>query len=186
MSETDTMFNERDWRCAAVQLLFTTDPRYDNRTIDWSIAGLPKITGTCPEWWKQRVRLRLWSLVWFQVRATSCHLTSSKSAWKSAPKFAEERGDPLVQSSSRWQTLGVAAGLGTRPQVQRDPGLASEGVIWLCTLLSLPPPPPLTWTHWTTSLGHSSRTSSTWPPITPKPAWSLPSAEYSPSSRRRL
>ena len=24
--------------------------------------------------------------VWFQVRATSCHLTSSKSAWKSTPK----------------------------------------------------------------------------------------------------
>ena len=32
-------------------------------------------------------RLWLWSLVWFQVRATSCHLTSSKSAWKSTPKF---------------------------------------------------------------------------------------------------
>ena len=31
-------------------------------------------------------RLRLWSLVWFQVRATSCHLTSSKSTWKSTPK----------------------------------------------------------------------------------------------------
>ena len=30
--------------------------------------------------------LRLWSLVWFQVRATSCHLTSSKSAWKLTPK----------------------------------------------------------------------------------------------------
>ena len=41
---------------------------------------------TCPEWWKQSFRLRLWSLVWFQVRATSCHLTSSKSAWKSTPK----------------------------------------------------------------------------------------------------
>ena len=34
---------------------------------------------TCPGWW-------LWSLVCFQVRATSCHLTSSKSAWKSTPK----------------------------------------------------------------------------------------------------
>ena len=31
-------------------------------------------------------RLRLWSLVWFQVRATSYHLTSSKSAWKSTLK----------------------------------------------------------------------------------------------------
>ena len=33
MSEKDTMFNERDRRCAAVQLMLSTDPSYDNRTI---------------------------------------------------------------------------------------------------------------------------------------------------------
>ena len=33
-----------------------------------------------------------------------------------------------------------------------------------------------TWTRWTTSFGHTSRTSLTWLPTTPKPAWSLPSA----------
>ena len=33
MSESDTMFNERDWRCAAVQHMLPTDPSYDNRTI---------------------------------------------------------------------------------------------------------------------------------------------------------
>ena len=34
MSESDTMFNERDRRCAAVQqLMLSTDPTYDNRTI---------------------------------------------------------------------------------------------------------------------------------------------------------
>ena len=49
-------------------------------------SGLPRITGTYPGWWKQSFRLWLWSLVWFQVRATLCHLTSSKSAWKSTPK----------------------------------------------------------------------------------------------------
>ena len=48
------------------------------------------------------------------------------------------------------------------------------------------PPPPPTWTRWTTSFGHTSRTSPTWPPTTPKPAWSPPSAEYSPSSHRSL
>ena len=48
------------------------------------------------------------------------------------------------------------------------------------------PLPPPTWTRWTTSFRHTSRTSPTWPPTTPKPAWSPPSAEYSPSSRRRL
>ena len=33
MSENDTMFNERDRRCTAVQLMLSTDPSYDNRTI---------------------------------------------------------------------------------------------------------------------------------------------------------
>ena len=33
MSESDTMFNERDRRCAAVQHIFSTNPSYDNRTI---------------------------------------------------------------------------------------------------------------------------------------------------------
>ena len=33
MSESDTMFNERDRRCAAEQLILSTDPSYDNRTI---------------------------------------------------------------------------------------------------------------------------------------------------------
>ena len=49
-------------------------------------SGLPRITESCPGWWKQSFQLRSWSLVWFQVRAISCHLTSSKSAWKSTPK----------------------------------------------------------------------------------------------------
>ena len=33
LSESDTMFNERDRRCTAVQLMHSTDPSYDNRTI---------------------------------------------------------------------------------------------------------------------------------------------------------
>ena len=33
ISENDTMFNERDRKCAAVQLMPSTDPSYDNRTI---------------------------------------------------------------------------------------------------------------------------------------------------------
>ena len=56
------------------------------------------------------------------------------------------QSDGRWQSNDRWQTLAVAAGLGAGPQVQRDPGLASEGVLRLCTLLSLPSPPP-TWTR---------------------------------------
>ena len=33
MSESDTMFNEWNRRCAAVQPILSTDPSYDNRTI---------------------------------------------------------------------------------------------------------------------------------------------------------
>ena len=33
MSESDTMFSERDWRCPAGQLMLSTDPSYDNRII---------------------------------------------------------------------------------------------------------------------------------------------------------
>ena len=33
MFETDPMFNERDRRCAAVQLMLSTDPSYENRAI---------------------------------------------------------------------------------------------------------------------------------------------------------
>ena len=33
MSESDTTFKERDQRCAAIQLMLSTDPSYDNRNI---------------------------------------------------------------------------------------------------------------------------------------------------------
>ena len=124
---------------------------------------------------------------WGPHHATSHLWSRLESQHQSVPGCTEECGDPLVQSDGWWQTLGVAAGLGAGPQIQRDPGFASEGVLRLCTLLSLPPPPSQpTWTRCTTSFGHTSRTSPTWPSTTPKPAWSPPSAEYSPSSRRRL
>ena len=64
-------------------------------------------------------------------------------------------------------------------------GRGRRGPVTLYPSLTGPLPPP-TWTHWTTSFGHTSRTSPTWPPTTPKPAWLPPSDEYSPSSRRRL
>ena len=105
-------------------------------------SGLPRITGTCPGWWKQSFRLQLclWcGFKWGPHHATS-HLRSQlESQHQSVPRCAEQCGDPLVQSGGQWQTLGVAAGLGASPQVQRDPGLASEGVLRLCTLLLLAP-----------------------------------------------
>ena len=144
-------------------------------------SGLPRITGTCPGWWKQSFRILLWSLVWFH--ATS-HLRSRlEGQHQSVPGCAEECGDPLVQSGGQWQTLDVAAGLGAGQQ-ETQTSLQKECYDFV--LFSYWPPPPPTWTRWTFSFGHTSRTSPTWPPTTPNPAWSPPSTEYSPSSRRRL
>ena len=86
MSESDTMFNERDRRCAAVQHMLSTDPSYDNRTIAstlkmqiWIVTNnrdMPRVI-------KTKFLAMVIVLMWFQVWATSCQLTSSKSAWKS-------------------------------------------------------------------------------------------------------
>ena len=84
----------------------------------------------------------------------------------------------------------VAGGCGSRtrrrPTNPKRPRLGfRRSATILYPSLTGPTPPP-TWTCWTTSFGHTSRTSPTWPPPTPKPAWSPKSAEYSSSSRRCL
>ena len=139
------MFNERDWWCTAVQLTPSTDPSYDNRTIastlKMNIRMVQRAQGD-----ENKVSsygyVHWCGFKWGPHRTTS-HLRSRlESQHQSVPGCAEECGDPLVQSGGQWQTLGVTAGLGTGPQVQRDPGLASEGVLRLCTLLSLAPSSP--------------------------------------------
>ena len=186
ISESDTMFNERDRSCTAVQHMPSTDPSYDHRTIAstlkmqiWIATNNRGVPGR-----RNKVSGYGYSFNWGPHHATSHLWSRLESQQKSVPGFSEECGDPLVQSGGRWQTLVVAAGLGAGRQVQRDPGLASEGVLRLFTLLSLPFLPP-TRTRWTTSFGHLSKTSPIWPPTVPKPAWSPPSAEYSPSLGKR-
>ena len=82
MSENDTMFNERDWRCAAVQLMLSTDPSYDNMIIASTLKMQIRTV--------QRLMAQLNAsddpLEVVERKAISCHLTSSKSAWKSTPK----------------------------------------------------------------------------------------------------
>ena len=192
MSASDTMFNERDRRCAAVQHMLSTDPSYDNRTI----ASTLKMQIRTVQWLRAQLNASddpsdgygygLWCCFkWGPHHATSHLRGRLENQHQSVPGCAEESGDPLVRSGDQWQTLGVAAGLGAGPQVQRDPGLASEGVLRLCTLLSLPPSSPdpnqLDYFVWSYVENITN-----WPHTTPKPAWSPPSAEYSPSSRRHL
>ena len=131
-------------RCASVQIMLSTDPSYDNRTIASTLKMHIQTV--------QRLRALLngsdypsdvygiWCGFKWRPHHASSHLRSRlESQHQSVPGCAEECGDPLVQSGGRWQTLGVATGLDAGPKVQRDPGLASERVLRLCTLLSLAP-----------------------------------------------
>ena len=145
MSESDTMFNEQDRRCAAVQLMHSTDPSYDNRTIASTLKmqiWIATNNRDVPRVMKTKFPA---TFMVFGVVSSDCHIVPPhifevglKVNTKSVPGCAEECGHPLVQSGSQWQTMGVATGLRAGPQVQRDPGLASEGVLQLCILLSLP------------------------------------------------
>ena len=178
------MFNDRDRRCTAVQPCSLPIQVMTARTI----AGLPRITGTCSGWWIQSFWLWLWSLVWFQVWAKSCHLTSSKSAWKSTPKCTWMcRRVWWSAGAIRWPMADLGRGSRTqrRPTSPKRPRLDfRRNATTVYTSLTAPSSP--TWTRWTTSFGHTSKTSSTLPPTIPKQAWLPPSAEYLPSSRRRL
>ena len=153
MSESDTMFNGRDRRCAAVQLMLSTDLSYDNRII----ASTLKIqTRTV-----QRLRAQLNAsgdpLAVVERKATSCHLTSSKSAWKSTPKCTWMCWRVWWSPGAiRWPVSEPGRGSRTRRRptsLDLWVGLASEEMLRLCNLLSLPPPP--TWTRWTTSFGYN-------------------------------
>ena len=144
MSESDTMFNEQDRTCDAVQLMLSTDPSYDNRTIASTLkmkSGLPQITGTWPGWWKQSFRLLLWSLVWFQVRATSCHLTSSKPAWKSTPKCTWMYWRVWWSPGAiRWLVADPGCGSRTRhrPTSPKRPRLGFRSTTTLYSSLTVP------------------------------------------------
>ena len=111
-------------------------------------SGLPQITGTCPGWWKQRFRLLLWSLVWFQARATSCHHTSLKSAWKSTSNCTWMCWRVWWSPGAiRWPVTDPGCGSRTRcqPKSPKRPRLGFRSATTLYTSLTgplLPQPEP--------------------------------------------
>ena len=128
----------------------------------------------------------LWSLVWFQVRATSCHLTFSKSAWKSTPKCTWMCWSVWWSPGAiRWPVADPGCGSRTRrrPTSPKRPRLGfRRSATTLYPSLTGPPPPrpePAGLLRLVIRREHHQHD-------LPKPAWSAPSAEYSPSSRRRL
>ena len=123
MSESDTMLNEWDQRCAAVQLMLSTDPSYETEPLP------------APSKCKSR-----WFNAWGH---SSMHWMTLWRWWSGSPRLRTPPGRPGPRSSSKrsrqslmklpsgvvipwWQTPGVAAGLGTGPQVQRDPAFLQK------------------------------------------------------------
>ena len=169
MSESDTMFNEWDRRCAAVQVMFSTDPCYDNGTI------------------ASTLKIQIWIAA--NNRDVPRVMKTKFPAWKSTPKCTWMCWRVWWSPGAiRWPVADPGCSSSTRRRFtspKRPRFGFRRSATTLYPSLTGPPPPP-TLIRWTTSFGHTSRTSPTWPPTTPKPAWSPPSTKYSPSSRRRF
>ena len=104
MSESDTIFNERDQRCTAVQLMLDTDPSYDNRTIastlKMQIRMVQRAQGD-----ENKVSGSVYGL-WFQMSATSCHLTVNTKVYLDVLKsvvihWSSQVADPGCGSRTR-------------------------------------------------------------------------------------
>ena len=110
MSESDTIFNERDRSCAAVQPMLSTDPAPSKCKC-----GLPRITETY-QGDENKVSGYGYGLgvVSSQGYIMPPHIleVASKVNTKVYLDVLKSVVIPLVQSGSLWQTLGVAAGLG--------------------------------------------------------------------------
>ena len=182
MSESDTMFNEQDRRCAAVQLMLSTDPSYDNRTIANTL----------------KMQIRTVQRLRAQLNASDDPLgvverkpKAEDTARKTRTKEFIEKVQAIIDETPQRPIRQIAGNLGVsrttvnacvkedlkcRSYRRQTSQILTEKNLRLIKSVRL-----LTWTRWTTSFGHMSRTSSTWSPITPKPAWSPPFAELPPA-----
>ena len=159
------MFNERDRRCAAVQLMLSTDPSYDNRTIASTLKmqiwiatnnrDVPRVMKT-----KFPATVVVFGVVSSEVHIMPPHifevgLIIHTKVYLDVPKSVVipwcnqvAGGRPLV-----WQQDSAPAHKSKETQawLQKECHDFVPFSHW--------PPPPQTWTHWITSFGHTSRTS---------------------------
>ena len=184
MSESDTMFNERDRRCTVI----TTHALYRSKLRQQDLCQHHQngnSDGSTLEGTAQRIAYGLWCGFKWEP-----HLPPH--IFEISLKVNTKVYLDVLKSVLIWCNQ-VAGG---RPWLWKQdlaPAHKSkETQAWLLkecndfVPFSHWPPPPSTLTCWTTSFDHTSRTSPTWPSTTPKPAWSPPATEYTPSSRRRL
>ena len=171
--------------------MLSTDPSYDNRTI---ASTLKMQIRTVQRW---RVQLNASD---DPLEVAERKSKTEDTARKTRTKEFIEKVLTIIDETPQRPIRQIARGLGVsqttvnacvkedlkcRSYRRQTSQILTEKTKNLRLIKSVRPPPPPTWTCWTTSFGSTSRTSPTWPPTTPKPAWSPPSAEYSPSSRRR-
>ena len=179
MSESDTMFNKRDRRCAAVQLMLSTDPSYDNMTIASTLKMQIQTV--------QRLRAQLNALDDYlevvEWKDTARKIRTMEFIEKVQAIIDETPQRPIQQIA---RDLGVShttvnacvkENLKCRSYSRQTSQILTEKTKNLRLIKSVRPPPLPTLTSWTTSFGHTSRTLPTWPLTTPKPAWSPPSTE---------
>ena len=120
--------------------MLSTDPSYDNRTIA-SILKMQIWIATNNRDVPRVMKTKFLAMVMvFGVVSSEGHVMPP-NIFKVGLKVNTNVYLDVLKSVV---ILGVAAGLDAGPQVQRDPGLASEGVLRLSTILSLDLPPPRT------------------------------------------
>ena len=138
MYESDTMFNKRDRRCCTTHALYRSklwqqdhcqhpqNANPDGSTLEGTAQPIGRPFGG------SGVEAQGWGHPQ-EDPDQRVHRKGSDNHWWNSPAVWWSPG------AIRWPAadLGVSAGLGAGQQVQRDPGLASEGALRLCTLLSL-------------------------------------------------
>ena len=181
------MFNERDRRCAAVQLMLSTDPSYDNRTIASNLKMQIWIATNYRDVPRVMKTKFLATVMVFGVVSSEGHIMPPH-IFEVGSKVNTKVYLDVLKGVIPWcnQVAGGRPWVWQQDSTPAHKSKENQKECYDFVLITHCPPPPLTWTRLTTLFGHTSRTSPTWPPTTSKPVWSPPSAEYSPSYRRRL
>ena len=190
MSENDTMFNERDRRCTAVQLMFSTDPSYETEPLP---ASSKCKSGRFNAWGHSsthRTTLRTATVMVFGVVSSEGHIMPPQifevGLKVNSKVYLDVLKSVVIPRCNQVADPGCGSRTQSRSTRPKNPRLGFRRSATTFFPFSRFPHPPPTWTRWTTSFGHTSRSSPIWPHTTPKPAWSSPSAKYSPSSCRRM
>ena len=143
------MFNERDRRCATVQLMLSTDPSYGNRTITSTLKM--QIWIAMNNWDVPRVMKTrfLATFMVFGVVSSESHIM---------PPHIFEVGLKVntkvyLHVLKRWPVADPGCGSRTqcRPTSPKRPRLGFRRSAMTLYPSLTGPPPPLTWTRWTTS-----------------------------------